>query len=80
MDYDRIMVLDKGMIAEMDTPNKLLDDNDSIFYFLGKNHWIEILNKNQGYQSNWLDRIFIETVNLRMFNWLLPILCIFDSW
>merc|ERR1712172_230490 len=36
MDYDRIMVLDKGKIAEMETPNKLLDDNDSIFYSMAK--------------------------------------------
>lgn len=36
MDYDRIMVLDKGKIAELETPNKLLDDNDSIFYSMAK--------------------------------------------
>lgn len=36
MDYDRIMVLDKGKIAEMETPNKLLDDNNSIFYSMAK--------------------------------------------
>merc|ERR1712037_159701 len=36
MDYDRIMVLDKGKIAEMETPNKLLDDSDSILYSMAK--------------------------------------------
>ena len=36
MDYDRIMVLDKGRIAEMDTPNKLLEDKNSIFYSMAK--------------------------------------------
>ena len=32
MDYDRIMVLDKGEIAEMDSPNALIEDKNSIFY------------------------------------------------
>jgi len=31
MDTDRIMVLDAGRIVELDTPNKLLQKEDSIF-------------------------------------------------
>ncbi|PAV82064.1 hypothetical protein WR25_11104 [Diploscapter pachys] len=31
MDYDRIMVLDKGLIAEFDSPQELLDDKNSMF-------------------------------------------------
>ncbi|ESO89359.1 hypothetical protein LOTGIDRAFT_229211 [Lottia gigantea] len=36
LDYDRIMVLDKGRIAEIDTPKKLLQDTTGIFYNLVK--------------------------------------------
>lgn len=32
MDYDRIMVLDKGKLVEFDTPKKLLEDHKTIFY------------------------------------------------
>jgi len=32
MDYDKIMVLDKGLLVEYDTPNNLLDDDKSIFH------------------------------------------------
>eukprot|EP01122_Echinamoeba_exundans_P001098 TRINITY_DN1103_c0_g2_i1.p1 TRINITY_DN1103_c0_g2~~TRINITY_DN1103_c0_g2_i1.p1 ORF type:complete len:1401 (+),score=489.68 TRINITY_DN1103_c0_g2_i1:230-4432(+) len=32
MDYDRIMVLDKGKLVEFDTPKNLLDDKTTIFY------------------------------------------------
>ena len=31
LDYDRIMVLDKGQIAEFDSPDTLLEDKDTIF-------------------------------------------------
>ncbi|XP_060584157.1 multidrug resistance-associated protein 1-like [Ruditapes philippinarum] len=36
MDYDRIMVLDKGKLAEFDTPAFLLDNTESIFYGMAK--------------------------------------------
>merc|ERR1711976_373721 len=36
MDYDRIMVLDKGNIAEFDSPDNLLANSDSIFHSMAK--------------------------------------------
>ena len=36
MDYDRIMVLDKGVIAEFDSPNSLLENSNSMFYSMAK--------------------------------------------
>ena len=36
IDYDRIMVLDKGVIAEFKTPNELLEDSNSIFHSMAK--------------------------------------------
>lgn len=36
MDYDRIMVLDKGEIAEFQSPETLLEDRDSIFHSMAK--------------------------------------------
>ena len=36
MDSDRIMVLDQGKVAELETPAKLLLDQNSIFYSLAK--------------------------------------------
>jgi len=36
IDYDRVMVLDQGHIAEFDTPNNLLSNPQSIFYSLVK--------------------------------------------
>ena len=36
MDYDRIMVLDAGIIAEFDTVDNLLDDSNTIFYSMVK--------------------------------------------
>jgi len=36
--FDRIIVLDKGRIAEFDEPSKLLINPESIFYGLAKEH------------------------------------------
>jgi ATP-binding cassette subfamily C (CFTR/MRP) protein 1 len=36
MDNDRIMVLDRGRIAEYDTPENLLSNHSSLFYSLAK--------------------------------------------
>ncbi|KAK3589166.1 hypothetical protein CHS0354_018871 [Potamilus streckersoni] len=36
MDYDRILVLDKGEIKEFDSPNSLLSRPDSLFYQMAK--------------------------------------------
>ncbi|XP_041373545.1 multidrug resistance-associated protein 1-like isoform X2 [Gigantopelta aegis] len=36
MDYDRIMVLDQGVIREFDTPDNLMADKQSMFYMLAK--------------------------------------------
>lgn len=37
MDADRVMVLDKGLIKECDSPTNLLQNKDSIFYSMAKN-------------------------------------------
>ena len=37
MDYDKIMVLDKGRMIEFDTPDNLLNDEDSLFFAMAKN-------------------------------------------
>ncbi|KAK2141179.1 hypothetical protein LSH36_1142g00052 [Paralvinella palmiformis] len=36
-DYDRIMVLDNGVLKELDTPQKLMDDPTTLFYTMAKN-------------------------------------------
>ena len=36
MDYDKIMVLDKGLLVEYDSPNNLLMDENSIFHGMAK--------------------------------------------
>jgi ATP-binding cassette subfamily C (CFTR/MRP) protein 1 len=37
LDYNRIMVLDKGVIVEFDSPDKLLVDETTIFHSMAKN-------------------------------------------
>ncbi|PRD31029.1 UNVERIFIED_CONTAM: Canalicular multispecific organic anion transporter 1 [Trichonephila clavipes] len=41
MDYDRIMVLDQGEVAEFDSPETLLKDKESIFYGMAKDANLE---------------------------------------
>ncbi len=36
LDYDKIMVLDKGEIREFDSPQNLLDDDTTIFHSMAK--------------------------------------------
>ncbi len=36
IDYDRVVVMDKGMVVEFDSPNSLLSDTNSIFYSMSK--------------------------------------------
>ena len=36
MDYDRIVVLEKGAVSEFEAPSKLLADSSSIFYTMAK--------------------------------------------
>jgi len=36
MDYDRVMVLDKGLIKEFDTPSNLLKDSKSVFHGMAR--------------------------------------------
>jgi len=36
LDYDKVMVLDKGTIVEMDSPENLLKNENSIFYSMAK--------------------------------------------
>lgn len=37
MDYDRILVLDKGLLKEFDSPEALLKNKESLFYGMAKN-------------------------------------------
>ncbi|XP_060579428.1 ATP-binding cassette sub-family C member 3-like [Ruditapes philippinarum] len=37
MDYDRVMVLDAGLIKEFDSPKTLLKDTNGVFYGMAKN-------------------------------------------
>ncbi|XP_054164141.1 multidrug resistance-associated protein 1-like [Oppia nitens] len=36
IDYDRVLVMDKGSVAEFDSPNNLLANSSSIFYSMAK--------------------------------------------
>jgi ABC-type multidrug transport system fused ATPase/permease subunit len=39
-DYDKVLVLDNGFIAEFGSPEQLLTDNNSIFYSMAKHEGI----------------------------------------
>lgn len=36
IDYDRVLVMDKGVIAEFDSPKQLILNTNSIFYSMAK--------------------------------------------
>ncbi|CAG2178029.1 unnamed protein product, partial [Oppiella nova] len=40
VDYDKVLVLDNGFIAEFGSPEQLLTDNNSIFYSMAKHEGI----------------------------------------
>ena len=44
LDSDRVIVFDKGMIAEFDTPEALLKDKDSIFHGMAKDAGISSIH------------------------------------
>uniref|UniRef100_A0A182SC50 ABC transporter domain-containing protein n=1 Tax=Anopheles maculatus TaxID=74869 RepID=A0A182SC50_9DIPT len=41
LDSDRVLVLDKGLVAECDSPQSLLANRDSIFFGMAKNAGID---------------------------------------
>ncbi|XP_021347162.1 canalicular multispecific organic anion transporter 2-like isoform X2 [Mizuhopecten yessoensis] len=51
MDYDRVMVLDKGLIAEFDTPRTLIQDTSSVFYGMAKDAEITDWFENDKYNK-----------------------------
>merc|ERR1712046_269375 len=52
MDYDRIMVLDKGEIAELDTPHALMANKNSKFSGMAKDAGLEDYFKGSEYDGN----------------------------
>ena len=52
MDYDKIMVLDKGELKEFDSPETLLKDDNGIFYSLVKNAGLINVNHSQQHAPN----------------------------
>lgn len=42
LDYDKILVMDKGEVKELDTPRNLLSDPNSLFYSLAKSAGISL--------------------------------------
>jgi ATP-binding cassette, subfamily C (CFTR/MRP), member 1 len=44
LDSDRVLVLDKGEIAEFDSPDRLLQNPDSIFYSMAKDAGISSIS------------------------------------
>ncbi|XP_021347158.1 multidrug resistance-associated protein 1-like [Mizuhopecten yessoensis] len=51
MDYHRVMVLDKGLIAEFDTPRTLIQDTSSVFYGMAKDAEITDWFENDKYNK-----------------------------
>jgi hypothetical protein len=45
MDSSRVLVLDTGVVAEFDSPLKLLDNSNSILHSLAKEAGIKMLRK-----------------------------------
>jgi ABC-type transport system involved in cytochrome bd biosynthesis fused ATPase/permease subunit len=58
MDSDRVMVLDKGMIAEFDSVDALLNDRESIFYGMAKNAGLVGGNNNDMTIDEAIDEAF----------------------
>lgn len=52
MDADKVLVLDKGQVAEYQSPKSLLDNRNSIFYGMAKDAG---LVGNQTIQDPYLD-------------------------
>ncbi|KAI1299647.1 ATP-binding cassette sub-family C member 3 [Halotydeus destructor] len=46
MDYDRVLVLDQGMVSEFDTPKRLLDNQRSVFHSMVKDAGLSFANSS----------------------------------
>lgn len=46
MDSDKVLVLDKGMVAEFQSPAELLNNRNSIFYGMAKDAGLVSNNSN----------------------------------
>ncbi|KAI1299646.1 Multidrug resistance-associated protein 1 [Halotydeus destructor] len=44
MDYDRVLVLDQGMVSEFDTPKSLLENQRSVFYSMVRDSGLSFAN------------------------------------
>ncbi|XP_033725322.1 multidrug resistance-associated protein 1-like [Pecten maximus] len=51
MEYDRVMVLDQGLIAEFETPRALINDTTSVFYGMAKDAEITDWFENDKYKK-----------------------------
>lgn len=47
LDYDRILVMDAGKVAEFDSPNSLLKNSDSLFFKLAEQAGIKHNSKEE---------------------------------
>ncbi|KAI1286715.1 ATP-binding cassette sub-family C member 3 [Halotydeus destructor] len=47
LDYDRILVMDEGTLAEYDTPKALFDDENSVFYSMAKDAGLSAADLNR---------------------------------